>query len=158
MKPIIWTIVTVWLALLGIYVHANLPRPTTEKTQLVNLSPIPSPTPARINEGELLNLVQKYRSDHNLPTYSPSDFLCSVASTRLEETKENWSHQGFIGNRFCTNYCQLGENLAKDYIYDSDVLNGWLDSPSHKLNLDKPYTHTCLKSDGNYVVMIYGYY
>jgi cysteine-rich secretory family protein len=149
-------IASVFVVLLLWYQNINLRQANLS----VNIKPTPVaiiPTPF-VDPINLFSLVQKYREDHGLTAYTKSDFLCQVASTRLPEIKTNWSHEGFSSKRFCSGNCYLGENLARQEGSDSATLNAWLQSPEHKENLDAPYTHSCLVSDGMYTVQEFGYY
>lgn len=117
----------------------------------------PTPFELKIDGDFLFQQIQWFRKRNSLKEYQTSDFLCKVAEQRLAETKVNWSHDGFYYKRFCDS-CTLGENLYRDGKTEVHVLDGWLKSPSHAAALRAPYTHSCLKTDGNYVVHIFGYF
>ncbi len=111
-----------------------------------------------IDEQVFFDLVQRYRFENNLSPYKKSDFLCDVAKQRLIEVTRVWSHKGFEANRFCPKGCTMGENLVKGFNSEQTSLKSWLNSPLHKSVLDDSFTHSCLKSNGNETVQIFGYY
>lgn len=128
----------------------SLSQPKTEAQTVVELP---------VLDGEkLFGLVQKYRYDHYLAPFKKSDFLCEIADQRLVETHKNWSHEEFKAARFCEG-CTLGENISKDFYTEEANLQGWLNSTSHKAQIESKFTHSCLKCDkDNYCVEIFGYY
>ena len=128
-------------------------------TQLTNKEvPVQvAPPPKKINEQILFDFVQKYRYENYLTTYKKSDFLCKIAEQRLQQIKADFSHTVFLSAHFCDN-CTLAENLAKDYFDENILLLAWLKSPSHATILKAPYTYSCLRTDGNNTVQIFGYF
>lgn len=135
------------------HVEVESPTPTEEWVYE------PIPTPSSLSSEKLMALVNDWRISQGFQPYSDSEFLCSVAKTRMLEVQINWSHEGFADrtNRFCVD-CYLAENLARYYYSEKETLTGWLKSLSHKENLDNNYTHSCIVTDSNYVVHIFGYY
>jgi len=113
----------------------------------------------QIDTEELLDIVQEWRVDNNYPPYLNSDKLCQVAEKRLNEVDTDWSHNGFYdevsicGDELCT----LGENLAKNYVSEKEILAAWLNSHLHKDNLVDDFEYTCIRSDGRLVVQIFGF-
>jgi uncharacterized protein YkwD len=117
---------------------------------------VPSPSPA-IASDSMWEVVQNWRTENGLSPYQVSSRLCDIAQQRLGEIKQNWSHDGFQWQRFCPEEtCTLSENLARKYSSEENVLKGWLRSPAHAENLYKPYTFSCIVTDGNYIVHIMG--
>ncbi len=129
----------------------------TSITVTPTVVPATIPTLAPISDEKLEIVVNNWRQSQNLQLLIRSENLCKIAIVRLSEIKTNWSHDGFNYKRFCAN-CYLGENLAKDYATEDAILIGWLNSPSHRNNLTTSYTHSCIKTDGNHVVQIFGYF
>lgn len=150
MKIVTWIVVTVFLLLLAKYLADVTTAPIKPSTTVPTLYP----TPYVFSEDRLWDLIQNWKK----PPYEKSEFLCSIASTRLEEVKANWSHQGFEADRFCTGDCYIGENLVKNFSYEPVAFNSWLTSASHRENLDANYTHSCLKCSDSTCVQIFGYY
>lgn len=127
------------------------------------LLPTFSPTPTdidleKITSENVLEYVQEYRISQKKSPYIHSKFLCKIANIRLNEVVTDWSHNKFIADRFCESKCFIGENLSKNGRYADIVVSGWLSSPPHKAALDRNFTHTCIATDGNYVVQIFGFY
>lgn len=109
-----------------------------------------------ISEDKLWGLVQEWRTQENLATYEQSIETCRIADQRLIETKVNWSHDGFEAKRFCPQGCTLSENIARGFSNEQDILDSWLKSASHSANLKMNLPYSCIKSDGEYVVHIFG--
>jgi hypothetical protein len=129
----------------------------------VNIKPtsIPTvlPTPF-VHPKDLFQIIQLYRTNHGLPTYKTSETLCELASSRLPEYKAVPSHEGFFKAIQSGRYGKgaFAENLISLHGSDFTTFNAWIASPEHKENLDAPYTHSCLVSDGMYTVQEFGYY
>lgn len=147
----------------------NIKNPTasqqikrTSQTQSYIPTNTPSPTPYIFHVKKLYDLVQEWRIQNNLQPYIKSDFLCSIADIRLKETEKQWDHSQFIGSRFCTSECSLGENLSRFFKTEQGTIDAWIQSPDHLENLKRDFSHTCLKCDttsiSNYCVQIFGYY
>ena len=123
--------------------------------------PTPFPTPETVTEDEMWNVVQKWRVSTNRKEYTKSETLCRMASIRLEEIKTDWSHKGFkrVASTVAKSFYFVGENLAVNFIEESVVLQNWLDSPSHRRNLEnRNFQYSCIKTSGNFVVHIFGGY
>lgn len=118
----------------------------------------PTPTQFVFREEKLFKLVQNWKLEEDGYQYIESDFTCSVASIRLEETLQDFSHTNFDANRFCADDCIISENLARKWLFEESTFESWLDSPTHRANLEANYTHSCLKCEGNHCVQIFGYY
>ena len=124
------------------------------------LASIP-PYKETLDENLLFDLSQKYRIDNGLPIYEKSDFLCSIALSRLPEIREKFSHELFFYHSQNGDYCRgctLGENIAVGVLTEEETMQKWIASPSHKENLDKPFTHSCTKTYLHYAVQIFGYF
>lgn len=80
-----------------------------------------------------------------------SQQLCDSANDRLPEIKTNWSHEGFYIERWDMSFNEIGENLSRDFDAPQ-VVPAWLNSASHKANLDYGYTHHCLVCEDTYCV------
>lgn len=107
-----------------------------------------------INPDILLNDVNNYRKDNGLSALVKTPSLCSVAESRLSETRKNWGHTGFSAARFCTVNCSMGENLAKDYKSEQEIVDAWIASDGHRaIMLDERIKYGCVASDGQYTVL-----
>lgn len=118
--------------------------------------PYRSPTPINIDPDKLLSLVNEWRKENNLAPFTKSERLCKIAQIRLPEIKNNWSHSGFSLERFCDNKCYLAENLAKDYWNESEILEAWKHSASHSANLKIRLPYSCIVTDNQHIVEIFG--
>lgn len=113
-----------------------------------------------IKENQIFDLINKYRSSKNRDLLKTSKKLCLIASERLHEVKSNFSHDGYMdldSSVAQLGYYHRGENLAKDYWTNEDVVDAWTRSASHEANMVRPtYTDLCVRTDGNNVVAIFG--
>jgi len=106
-----------------------------------------------INERDLFDLIQRWRYDKYLDPYVKSDAICKFAELRLQEIKADFSHDKFYStkNPPCSS-CQYGENIAEGYNFSEEVLNAWINSPTHLENLEKDFKYSCIKTNGFYTV------
>lgn len=119
------------------------------------------PTPKPFSADKLFQLVNEWRIKEDYQPYKKSEFACNIADIRLSEVKINWSHDGFHADRFCNSECTLGENLIRGYVYNEqepEALKGWLNSSSHRANLEDNYTHSCIKCYSGICVHIFSYF
>lgn len=117
----------------------------------------PTPSPALTKWG-VLAIIQEWRLKNNLPEYRISDSMCRIADKRLDQIKVNFSHDGFYADDLCDRWCSIAENLAEGASSGFNYMLAWERSASHSANLKKDYTHTCVATDGDYIVHIFGYY
>lgn len=113
-----------------------------------------------LNPSVLLSDVNSYRTDHQLTPLAESSILCDLSQVRSQQVVTDWSHNGVKLLWKAQPYVSIpygGENLARDYSTNQDILSAWIASPEHKVNLDNPhYTQACVAINGSYVVMEYG--
>lgn len=109
----------------------------------------------------LWSLINNYRQEKNLSVLQEEPSLCDFAQKRVEQIAIDWSHDGFNRDssdpqKVCPKCEGLGENLAKSYYTPEEVMQAWLESPTHRANLDYPFDLTCLKvySPNNYEIFI----
>lgn len=118
--------------------------------------------PKGISETKMWNTVQEWRVSTSREEYIKDETLCELASSRVEEIRTEWSHSGFYksSDKIVFNktnkFKELGENLAKQFRSEPSVLKGWLDSPTHRDNLEYGFKYSCIKTDGDNVVHIFG--
>jgi uncharacterized protein YkwD len=119
---------------------------------------IPTPTiPDQIDENKLWSLIQDWRVRNNLKPYIKDQRLCEIASVRLKDIQTDWSHKKFIAKRFCGNsYCKIAENLAWAYVYPETLLDTWLNSLSHAANLKANYRYSCIVTNSDYTIQVFG--
>ena len=113
----------------------------TESTNPGNLSAI---------ELEILQLVNEHRNSIGLNTLTHNAIAYEVAleHTNYMISRGSISHDNF-SERFDeltarVNARSVGENVAFNYRTASDVVQGWLDSPGHRENIEGNYTHTAI--------------
>ena len=122
--------------------------------------PLPKPSPSvhpdSLTEDHLWMAVRDWRISQKFQPYTTDQRLCSLAEVRLKEIKTDYSHNGFYKHLKDFSYVDLGENLAKDFYSTNKTLSNWLNSPSHRENLDAKFTYSCIRTDARYVVQIFG--
>lgn len=105
--------------------------------------------------------VQQWRVDNGKRTYTRDYYLCYIANTRVKEIQTDWSHNGFwvhVPEMFRHGYYMIGENLARGFSSSESMLNAWLSSDTHRINLENNYTHSCVVCSNNYCVQMFGVY
>ncbi len=122
------------------------------------LTMIPSTIYAASNDFDqytLWQLINDFRTNNNLRTFTQSPKLCTMAEKRLVETKTDWSHNGFYNHVNDFPYTRIGENLVKGYFTEQLTLQAWLKSPLHKKNLTSGFIYSCLRCEENRCVQIF---
>lgn len=126
-----------------------------QKKQIV-ASPVVE-TIHEIDSNKLQSLVNQWRKTNDYPQYIKSPGLCNYARERLEEIKTDWSHDQFMSdscNKTPFNYC--GENLSRGYLYEEQTLQAWLDSPTHRENIEKDFVYMCVECKDGYCSQQFG--
>lgn len=79
-------------------------------------------------------LINKEREKNGLKLLKWNDRLAQDASVRGREATVSWSHTRPNGTDWWTldPECMYGEILAKNYDTAEDVVNAWMESPTHK--------------------------
>ena len=106
-----------------------------------------------------------YRASQGLQTLIWSERLAQDAIVRAEEIEQVFSHQRPNKTDWWTvdSEHMYGENLAQGYTTSDSVVQAWIDSPSHRENLEEVEFITCgisawRGSDGNiYIAQEFGY-
>lgn len=154
------------LILVGGLGYANsqlkVPTPSPVPTILPTLRSFPPQDLHYPDAERLFSLVQVWRESVGKNKYIHSENMCKIAQLRAEESVSDWSHDKFSAERFCDE-CTLGENLARNYQAlefepEDGILERWLNSPAHKENLDRNYTHSCIRCVDLNCAHIFGYY
>ncbi|MBQ7090109.1 MAG: S-layer homology domain-containing protein [Clostridia bacterium] len=106
-------------------------------------------------EWEVLSLTNQERAKENLKPLSVFDELQSASDLRAIEIETLFSHtrpngeQCFTAlDRYDIVYFSAGENIAAGYRSPADVMDGWMNSEGHRLNI----------LDGDFKHMACGYY
>lgn len=104
------------------------------------------------SEKTLWGILNEHRVKLSLPELRIDDRLCKYALRRAKETEADWSHNAYVDNRnfFYENVCQecsgAGENLAKDYLYENEIVNGWLKSDAHRRLIEGDFNIGCISA------------
>lgn len=150
MKKLLILLVPLYLAVLSfIYSAVSMAvKPQVSPTRFDSVDV------ANLDEEKLWNLVQDWRESQGLARYIKSDELCRIAEDRAEDQKNGLdNHAGFKAKYYSYPYV-LSENCAVSS-NEKRILGGWLNSPPHLAALQKPYTHSCIKTKGRYAVQIF---
>lgn len=109
-----------------------------------------------ISKEKLWNEVNDWRREQGLSEYVENDSLCRYASIRLYQIQKENNHNYFLKEvRSYFPSGEISENLANDFDNESEILESWLNSPSHRENLKKNYIYSCIATDGHYVVHLF---
>lgn len=113
------------------------------------------PTRIPFSESRLWNLINDWQIKQGWKPYIEHQKLCEITEKRLIEVKNDWSHSQFKKHWTEIDYLDLGENLAKDFSTEEQMLESWLNSPTHLANLTKYHTYSCLRCDGSRCVQMF---
>jgi len=111
-----------------------------------------------VSEDKLLKVVNDWRTSKGKKNYKIDTILCGYATERVKEVKSDWSHKQFKTMNKIDSFITLGENLSKDIFNEAEILNSWLNSPTHRENLENSFTHSCIRCEDNYCVQLFGKY
>lgn len=113
---------------------------------------------------EAYNQVNNIRVEYGLNTLKWDGKLEQVAEVRARECCQSFSHTRPNGKQWYTvnSKIQGGENLAYGFNTATDVVNAWMDSPSHRDNIlydeFKTMAIAIYESDGEwYISQQFGY-
>jgi Cysteine-rich secretory protein family len=100
-----------------------------------------------ITVDQLCSLTNAQRSAHGVSPLSCSGLLGAAASLKAQDmfSKNYWAHFAPDGTspwdffrKVGYSYEVAGENLAKDFPNSQSAMDGWMNSPAHKLNILRP--------------------
>lgn len=108
-----------------------------------NMSPLADKVDANSTEAikaeirVALDETNREREEAGLDALVWDASLAQCAAVRATEATQNWSHTRPNGSAWWTvnSQVQYGENLAKNYQSGTDVVEGWMASPTHKANI-----------------------
>lgn len=93
-----------------------------------------------------------------------NEALCPLAEIRLAEIQKDFSHTDFYSRSdnqifvYCPTCSSIGENLAKDFLNEKQLIDSWIKSPlDHVKNISLPNTDVCIKFQNGYAVLISSY-
>jgi len=96
---------------------------------------------------KLFTLTNEQRQKKGLNNLSYNDKISNAAAKKANDmfAKNYWAHYGPDGESpwdFILDsgykYEYAGENLAKNFLFSSGVINAWMNSPTHRENILKP--------------------
>lgn len=150
---------------------ANKPNQIVHQNNIITPTPSPTPRPTpkprkQLDGGYLFNLVNNYRAKQGLSQMTWWHQLCEYSKSRSTQIKTDWSHDGYYQDSkngelyqdICPECQKTGENLAKDYWTEEAILQAWINSPTHKANLDDPSWNVgcAMVYQNNYVSFEFG--
>lgn len=104
-----------------------------------------------VNRSTVNKQIREYRKNNDLPRLKTSRALQRAAQSRAEDMvrRNYFSHTNPDGQPTWPliraegiDYVHAGENLAEGYYVPKDLMRDWVNSPSHKANLDNTaFTH-----------------
>ena len=85
-----------------------------------------------------LELVNSRRADAGLSPLDWDERLVQAAQVRAQEAAESFSHTRPNNTEWWTvnSAIMFGENLAKGYYNADTVVQAWMDSPTHRANIE----------------------
>lgn len=115
-----------------------------------------------LKEIELIDKINSHRVSLGLSNLRINNYVtskCFSHNSNMAEQKEV-THNGFVSrSEIITNSLgakSVGENIAYGFTSTTAILNAWLNSPSHKKNLENPkWTEMGLSITDKYVTNIF---
>jgi len=97
-----------------------------------------------LNNQEILRVINQYRGLNHLPALKTSQALNKTAEYKVNDMIKNnyFAHSGFYNTliKFKVKFTIAGDNLAKGYTNEKELVNDWMVSPTHRANiLDKNF-------------------
>ena len=97
---------------------------------------------------EYVALFNEFRQDNGVLSLIFVPDMNKLADQRCSQIRHNFSHEGVPPG--------CGENIAEGYFNPQSLLNGWSNSPGHRINmLLSRYTVTGFATDGDYSVQLF---
>lgn len=102
-----------------------------------------------------MNAINDYRRSKGMYAVKPDRYTCDFAKIRAKEiATTGFDHSGFqnrISNRTLPypSYHLVTENLAMTSNYQN-VVNMWINSPGHAVNMQKDTPYICVADYSNY--------
>lgn len=102
---------------------------------------------AAVVPAEIIALTNTERADNNVGNLKEDELLDSAAEAKANDMAANgyFSHTGPDGktpwewiSASGYQYQYAGENLAVRFVNSTDVINAWMQSPTHRANMVKP--------------------
>lgn len=128
--------------------------------QIIISTPPPTISPDVV-ASEINDATKSFRLANNLSDLGENLLACDFAEKRLGQMYKGFSHDLFYDQTdsilATTDGLKLiGENLYSGPVVDSNyIFNLWIKSKTHRNNLEKEYTHDCVRCDANFCVHIF---
>lgn len=130
--------------------QANDSQVATQTTATPSFAPT-------INSSILSSRVNSWRTEKGLNHLPEEESLCQYAEKRTIDIQTEWNHDIFKKDSCLnTNYVFCGENLAKGYQTEEQVLQAWIASPTHYDNLIREWSAMCIKCKDGYCAQQFG--
>lgn len=123
--------------------------PTSYGTPTV---PTPTQVVIHLSAEKLTALVNEWRVSQGFQPYIKDERLCVIAQDRVDDGEDN--HQGFRDKYYSYPYV-LSENMIFRAYENDKALESWLNSPSHRKALEKPYKYSCIATKDDVAVQIF---
>ncbi|MBI2599551.1 CAP domain-containing protein [Candidatus Daviesbacteria bacterium] len=130
------------------------PTPIATPTPTPTATPTPTPVPTTDHISYMMSAINSFRASRGMSAVSMESYTCGFAAVRAAEITSSFSHDGFYnrvnsGTLPYPSYSLVVENLAHVYNYQ-DVVNMWINSPTHQANLLANTPYACVAENGNY--------
>ena len=127
----------------------------TEIEDTINAIEVPVAPQAKQIEIEIMELINAYRINEGLNPLQDHNTVKAVAYTHTDYMVEvdNVSHDNFFQRKQSlqanANANIVSENVAYGFNSAESVVNAWLNSPSHKDNIEGDYTDFDVSAEQN---------
>ncbi len=121
----------------------------------INSIEVPVAPQAKLIEIEIMELINAYRITEGLSTLNEHNTVKAVASTHTDYMVEvaNVSHDNFFQRKqsLQANAAAniVSENVAYGFNSAESVVNAWLNSPTHKENIEGDFTDFDVSAEQN---------
>ncbi|NTV31002.1 CAP domain-containing protein [candidate division WWE3 bacterium] len=147
-------------------IETYTPTPTPTEKPIILLTPTlqptkrptvaPTPTPLTVSLYELIN---QWRTSTGRTSFVESPLSCQIATQRLPQVVKQFSHTGFdqmLPSLYANNpnLHSVAENLANASSAQI-AFNNWLNSPTHRTNLESNRPFMCFRQSGRIFVQIF---
>jgi uncharacterized protein YkwD len=124
------------------------------------VKPVPTPTIPVLPIDSLVEVVNQVRADNGckIPLKINSGLIEAAEERADYVSAGNWTHEGWtktVGKHYRYHYA--GENLARHFNSDRQIVDAWLNSKTHReVMLNCQYRETGVGRNGSYVVQLFG--
>lgn len=113
------------------------------------------------NQEAIFNAVNSWRVENGMTAFAKDENLCDYASLRIDQINEfGFSHDLFRKElpdfMYENSFANVGENLFEGTDRKEKViLLGWLNSPTHRENIEYNWDSSCVRCDSRTCVQIF---